>query len=80
MKMRNAKMSNERRNEMHLNKERIKLIMAQKELSVSEVAERCGKTKQRVSCIFNSINVTPKTAGQIARALEVDVTEIIINE
>ena len=62
---------------MKLDKTKINLLMAVKELSVTEIARRCGKTKQRVSCIFNSINVAPKTAGMIAKALEVDVTEII---
>lgn len=62
---------------MRLDKTKINLLMAVKELSVTEIARRCGKTKQRVSCIFNSINVAPKTAGMIAKALEVDVTEII---
>lgn len=65
---------------MHLDRGRIKLIMAQKELSVTDLAERCGKTKQRVSCILNSVNVTPKTAGNMAKALGVDVTEIIRDE
>jgi len=62
---------------MRLDKTKITILMAVKELSVTEIARRCGKTKQRVSCIFNSINVAPKTAGMIAKALEVDVTEII---
>lgn len=62
---------------MHLDKEKINVLMARREVSVTDLAERCGKTKQRVSCILNSINVTPKTAGMIARALEVDVTEIL---
>lgn len=62
---------------MHLSREKIKLIMAQKELSVTELAERCGKTKQRISCILNSVSVNPKTAGNMAKALGVDVTEII---
>lgn len=62
---------------MHLDKEKIKLLMARREVSVTDLAERCGKTKQRVSCILNSVNVAPKTAGMIARALDVDVTEIL---
>lgn len=62
---------------MHLDKEKIKLIMARKELTVTDIANHCGKTRQRISCILNSVNVTPATAGRIAKALEVDVTEII---
>lgn len=62
---------------MHLDKEKIKVIMARQELTTTELAERCGKTKQRISTIFNSVNVSPRTAGMIANALNVDVTEII---
>lgn len=62
---------------MKLDKEKIKLLMARREVSVTELAERCGKTKQRISTILNSVNVSPKTAGMLARALEVDVTEIL---
>ena len=62
---------------MHLNKTKIKLLMAKKELSTSELAERCGITKQRASCILNSVNVAPKTVGRIAKALEVEPEEII---
>lgn len=64
---------------MHLDMKKVKLIMARKKLSVSDIASKCGVTKQRISCIFNNLNVTPKTAGRIADALEVDVTEIIEN-
>ena len=62
---------------MHLNREKIKLIMARKKMTVTDIAKRCGVSKQRITCIFNSVNVTPKTAGCIADALEVDVTEIL---
>ena len=62
---------------MHLDTNKIKLIMARKKICVSDIASRCGVTKQRISCIFNNVNVTPRTAGRIADALEVDVTEII---
>lgn len=64
---------------MRLDREKIKLLMARNDLTMAEIAKRCGKTKQRISCIFNSVNVTPKTAGQIAKALGVDVIEIIEN-
>lgn len=62
---------------MHLDKEKIKVIMARQELTTTELAGRCGKTKQRISTIFNSVNVSPRTAGMIAKGLDVDVTEII---
>ena len=65
---------------MQLDKNKVKLIMAKKELSITKIAERAGVTKQRVSCIFNTINLAPKTVGMIARALEVEPEEIIETE
>ena len=62
---------------MNLSKEKIKLVMARNELTVTELAERCKLSRQRINHIFNSKNVAPKTAGKIARALECDVTDII---
>ena len=62
---------------MNLSKEKIKVFMARKELTIAELAERCELSRQRVSRIFNSKNVTPKTAGKIARALGCDIMEII---
>lgn len=62
---------------MRLSREKINLIMARKQLSLTDIAMRSGKTKQRISCILNSLNVTPRTAGIIAKALDCDVTEII---
>lgn len=62
---------------MHLDMEKVKIIMARQGLTATEIAERCGKTKQRISTVFNSVNISPKTAGMIAAALGVDVTEII---
>ena len=62
---------------MKLNREKVKLVMARKQLGVSDIAERSGKCKQRISTVLNSVNVTPKTAGMIANALGVDITEIL---
>ena len=65
---------------MKLSKEKIELIMATKYLSKTDIAEKCGITRQRVSCILNSENVQPKTAGMIAKSLGVGVTEILSRE
>jgi len=65
---------------MQLNKQKLMLLMAQKQLSIAELAERYGVTKQRMSYILNCAQVKPKTAGKLAEALGVDVTEIIETE
>ena len=65
---------------MKLCREKINLIMAREQLSISDIATKCNRSKQRVCSIFNSVKVMPKTAGIIAKALGVDVTEIIEDE
>ena len=65
---------------MRLSKKKIEIIQAKHGLSNEDIAKKCGITRQRVSCILNSINVYPKTAGMIAKALGVDVTEILVKE
>lgn len=62
---------------MQLNKQKIMLFMAKQELSIAVLAERYGVTKQRMSYILNCSKVRPETAGKLAKALEVDVAEII---
>lgn len=62
---------------MQLNKSKLMLLMAKNELSIVELAEHYGVTKQRMSYILNCAKVQPKTAGKLAKALGVDVTEII---
>ena len=62
---------------MKLNTKSVRVVMAQKSLSLTDVAKNYGSTRQRISCILNSVNITPRTAGKLASALGVDVTEII---
>lgn len=62
---------------MQLNKQKVMLFMAKQELSIADLAERYGVTKQRMSYILNCSKVRPETAGKLARVLKVDVTEII---
>lgn len=66
---------------MKLNKEKINLIMARKQLSVKDVCETSGLPKETFKQAKNGArNATPKTIGRIAAALGVDVTEIIATE
>lgn len=62
---------------MKLNKNKIEIAMANKKLSIAKLSERYGASRSRINVIMNSRNVTPATAGRLADALEVDVTEII---
>lgn len=64
---------------MKLSREKINLIMARKNLTVGDLADAYGASVQRIHVIFNSKKVAPLTAGKMATALGVDVTEIIEN-
>lgn len=65
---------------MKLDVEKTKIAMSKKLWSTSDLAAAYGVTRQRMTNIMNSRNIMPKTAGKIAKALEVDVTEILANE
>ena len=55
------------------------IAFANSGLTIGELADRAGISRQRVHTILNSKKVTPKAVGKIAKALDVDVTEIIEN-
>lgn len=60
-----------------LNYDKVRLAMARKSFSVPDLAKVYGISRQRMQVIINSRNVSTKTAGRLAKALAVDVTEII---
>ena len=49
-------------------------------MTVTELAEAYGVSRARMNVILNSQVVTPVCAGRVAKALDVDVTEIIDQE
>lgn len=65
---------------MQLSRNRIDLLMARQKMTVDELAERYGASRNRIQIIFNSSNVTPRTVGKLAEALEVDPEEIILRK
>ncbi len=54
--------------------------IARKQMTFSELASMCGLAKQSISAIIHRGSCSPKTAGKIAAALGLDVTEIIVTE
>lgn len=63
---------------MELDLIKIKTAQARACLSVNDLVERTGLGRATVSKVINGITQpTPKSAGLLARALNVDVTEII---
>lgn len=62
---------------MLLSEKKIDTEMARQELTRIELAKRADISRGRLTMILNVKNVQPATAGRIARALGVDVTEIL---
>lgn len=62
---------------MTINDEKLMLAMAKKAVTKVQLAERAGMSRNRLNVVLNSKKVTPVTIGRIAKALDVDVTEIM---
>ena len=62
---------------MQVNREKIEIAMAAKKYSIVNLAELYGVSHQRMRVILNSQKVSTVTAGKLADALGVPVTEII---
>lgn len=65
---------------MILNTQRIELMLAERGLTKSALAENCGISRQNVSTIIRRGTCEPKTAGKLAAGLDVPVAEIIREE
>ena len=59
---------------------KFEIALARSGLTIGQAAERAGISRQRYATILNQKNVTPRAAGNIARGVGVDVTEIIETE
>lgn len=62
---------------MKLSKFKILLLLADLEIDQAELAKLTGISKQTLSSAINGRECRPKSIGKIAKALGVDVTEII---
>ena len=62
---------------MEIDVRKIKIIMARRKMSNKALAERMGISQQNIGVWFRKKTGLPETAGKIAEALEVDVTEIL---
>lgn len=67
---------------MRANRKKIRLVMARACMSNGEISEAAGLPKQTVNNVLYGRNVRPCTLGKVAKALGVDVTEILeeVNE
>lgn len=60
-----------------LDPEKLALAMANKSFTVSKLAEVTGRSRAIVTTWINARTVNPKQAGELAKALEVDVKDLI---
>lgn len=63
--------------DLKLSKKKIDLARANRCMTVSGLAKAYGVSRARMSGILNKREVTVVCVGRLAKALEVDVTEII---
>lgn len=62
---------------MKVSKDKIDIARANRCMTVTALAEAYGVSRTRMNMILNQREVTPLCAGRLAKALGVDVTEII---
>ncbi len=62
---------------MKLNRDKVDIAMARKMMTVTDLAKAYGVSRARMNVILNSQVLTPVCAGRVAKALGMDVTEII---
>lgn len=62
---------------MRLNKEKALVQLAERCMSVRDLADSYGCTKQRMYRLLKQQTTTVKTIGKLAKALNCDVKEII---
>lgn len=62
---------------MKISKRKIETIMARNGFTKSVLSDQSGISRQNISTITLRGTCEPKTAGKIAQALGVDVTEIM---
>lgn len=65
---------------MKISKSKIELLLAEKGLSMTVLAERSGMSRQSISTIKQRGTCTPCTAAKLAKGLGVLVAEIIETE
>lgn len=62
---------------MKISREKINICLARKKMSVAALAEAYGASRARINVILNQREVSVISAGRLADALGVDVTEIL---
>jgi DNA-binding Xre family transcriptional regulator len=62
---------------MKISREKVNIAMARKKMRVSDLAKSYGVSRARINVLLNQREISVVSAGRLADALSVDVTEII---
>lgn len=62
---------------MNINSIKIEMLLAEKDMTKTALAAKCGISKQNISTIVRRGTCEPKTAGKLAFGLGVSIEEII---
>ena len=62
---------------IELDMQKIAIAMANKDFSITDLAKAIGKSRYQVHNWLNARTLNPKQAGELAKALEVDVKDLI---
>ena len=62
---------------MNIDAMKVKLLLADKAMTQASLAAACGAKRQNMSMILSRERCSPVTAGKIARALGVNVRDIL---
>ena len=62
---------------MTLDREKVDIVLANRKMTVTDLCETAGISRNRFYTVMNSKKISPKTAGRFAEILGEPVTEII---
>lgn len=65
---------------MKLDKHKILQILAERGMTRAALAKACGISRQNISTILTRGTCEPRTAGKLAKGLDVPVSEIVKEE
>lgn len=65
---------------MKISKFSVEILLAEKNMTKSEMAKRASLSRQSVNDVLKRGTCEPRTLGKIAAALEVDVEQLIAKE
>lgn len=63
---------------LHLSNEKFNIALGRQLMTRNDICRKTGITEGNLSTMLKRGTVRPKTAGLIAKALEVDITDIIV--